>query len=498
MRSWLRLTVFVAVVFVETYNLLLPSYWGDETATISGSTRTLANLWRLVQHIDAVHGSYYLFMHFWLQLAGVSPLTVRLPSAIAVSVAVTLVFVILRKRTNLVSALAATAAFALMPRVIWAAGIGRSYAFTILFGAVLIWLLLRIVEASKPRAAWFVAYALVASVASLVFVYAILMVAAQGLALLVLKTPWSKLWRFALSALPALAVAVPLALYAQGQSFQIAWMRHMPTGFFERVFGNVLFYSDPWLSLLVWGLAAFGVFSVIRVSLRARKSRAGNGLVGNGLAGNALAGNASIAVQTLMVALLPALVVYVYSLQVKPIYDGRYFSFAAAAVAILFGFGVHRLRFNGLQLLAGVLVVVLSIGPAYFWRQEFRYGNDQNKVAELIQKEAHRGDGLLIAPISKNCSAACLTVDAFEAELSKVKVLGLKNEKLRAGWLHDQYMSAGQTLKRTGKFKRIWLVHTLPGNPLFEHPLLEGLTAQGFKPGQSFNLKFETITLYSR
>ncbi|MGH9208368.1 MAG: glycosyltransferase family 39 protein, partial [Acidimicrobiales bacterium] len=46
-----------------------PSLWFDEGATISASaSRSLPELWRLLRHIDAVHGLYYLLMHGWFAI----------------------------------------------------------------------------------------------------------------------------------------------------------------------------------------------------------------------------------------------------------------------------------------------------------------------------------------------------------------------------------------------------------------------------------------------
>src|SRR3978361_2344294 len=45
-----------------------PSSWFDEAATISAATRPLPALWRMLGHIDAVHGLYYLLMHGWFAL----------------------------------------------------------------------------------------------------------------------------------------------------------------------------------------------------------------------------------------------------------------------------------------------------------------------------------------------------------------------------------------------------------------------------------------------
>ena len=65
-----------------------PSLWFDEGATISAAaSRTLPELWRLLGHIDAVHGAYYLLMHGWFALFPPTEFWSRLPSALAVGAA---------------------------------------------------------------------------------------------------------------------------------------------------------------------------------------------------------------------------------------------------------------------------------------------------------------------------------------------------------------------------------------------------------------------------
>ncbi|MGF2953491.1 glycosyltransferase family 39 protein, partial [Mycobacterium sp. THU-M116] len=65
-----------------------PSLWFDEGATISAAAnRTLPELWRLLGHIDAVHGLYYLVMHGWFAIFPPTEFFSRLPSALAVGAA---------------------------------------------------------------------------------------------------------------------------------------------------------------------------------------------------------------------------------------------------------------------------------------------------------------------------------------------------------------------------------------------------------------------------
>ena len=107
-----------------------PSYWYDEAATVFASQRRLPDLWRLLDHQDAVHGLYYLGMHFWFRLVGESEFTARLPSAIAVGVAAAGVVVLGRELANPRVGLLAGLAFAILPRVTWAAVEVRSFAAT--------------------------------------------------------------------------------------------------------------------------------------------------------------------------------------------------------------------------------------------------------------------------------------------------------------------------------------------------------------------------------
>src|ERR1700712_321456 len=60
-----------------------PSYWGDEAATVMSAQRPIGALMAELRNVDAVHGLYYLVMHFWIGLFGSSELSTRAPSAIA-------------------------------------------------------------------------------------------------------------------------------------------------------------------------------------------------------------------------------------------------------------------------------------------------------------------------------------------------------------------------------------------------------------------------------
>jgi mannosyltransferase len=75
------------------------SMGNDEVATRWAASLSLGQLAHLLRNIDAVHGTYYLLMHFWM-LIGSSPTALRIPSVIAMAAAVALVTIIGRQLTG--------------------------------------------------------------------------------------------------------------------------------------------------------------------------------------------------------------------------------------------------------------------------------------------------------------------------------------------------------------------------------------------------------------
>src|SRR6201991_4245674 len=79
------LIVGVLAAAVSLVDAGRPSFWYDEAATISASySRSLGQLWQMLNNVDAVHGLYYLLMHGWFQLFGASEFWSRAPSGLAV------------------------------------------------------------------------------------------------------------------------------------------------------------------------------------------------------------------------------------------------------------------------------------------------------------------------------------------------------------------------------------------------------------------------------
>ncbi len=174
-----------------------PSLWFDEGATITASaSRTLPELWKLLGHIDAVHGLYYLLMHGWFAIFPATEFWSRVPSALAVGAAAAGVVVFAKQFCGRTTAVCAGAVFAILPRITWAGIEARSSALVV---AVAAWLTVLVVAAvRRNRARLWVSYALLLMVAILVNVNMVLLVAVYG-AILPLLSPrgarkWPAIW----------------------------------------------------------------------------------------------------------------------------------------------------------------------------------------------------------------------------------------------------------------------------------------------------------------
>ncbi|NEB77256.1 hypothetical protein G3I40_18820, partial [Streptomyces sp. SID14478] len=101
--------------------------WRDEAATVMVASRSLSQLWHVLGTIDAVHGLYYLLMHFLLPLHP-GEVMLRLPSVLGAAATACLVAALgtrlVRPRVGLWAGLL----YAIAPFAQYYAQEGRSYA----------------------------------------------------------------------------------------------------------------------------------------------------------------------------------------------------------------------------------------------------------------------------------------------------------------------------------------------------------------------------------
>lgn len=314
------------------------SLWTDEAASVSAARRSLPALWAMVHNIDAVHGTYYLFLHLWFDLVGYSVFTLRFPSAVALGVAVWATTRIGVRVGGLTVGFASGCVLALFPAMTIASVQGREFAAGAAASAVLTLLYLSIIERrsrGRGRLLW-VVYGVVLLVAVHLLISIVLVALAHAVHLLLQLRPARRnpslrgnLIGFFSCAVVVAIASVPLALLSSGErGEQLWWLSRLTISghtlrtvlaqwYLETQSGPV---ALP-LEIFAWACTAIGIAVLFTVYRRQWDTTT----------------------LILIWAFLPTVALVVVSLWV-PSYFQRYVTFSAPAVALLIGFTLGRIR----------------------------------------------------------------------------------------------------------------------------------------------------------
>jgi mannosyltransferase len=446
-----------------------PSLWFDEGATISATaSRTLPELWKLLGHIDAVHGLYYLLMHGWFTLFPPTEFWSRVPSALAVGAAAAGVTVFTKQFVpGRATAVCAGAVFAMLPRTTWAGIEARSYAFAAAAGVWLTVLLVAAVRHNRPRLWLSYAPALMLSILLnlnlllLVPVYAVLLPSIAPK-----QSRKSAAIRWAVSSAAAIGLMTPFMLFAHGQVGQVNWIYPVSWHYaFDIILRQYFDHSVPFAVLTA-------VLIVAAVLARLRGAPAPPGDVRRLL----LACAAWMAIPTgLIVA---------YSAIGEPIYYPRYLIFTAPAMAAVMAVCIVTIARKPWPIAGIVLLFALAALPNYLFTQRWPYakeGWDYSQVADLISSHAAPGDCLMVdntVPWRPGPIRAVLATRpaAFRSLIDVER--GAYGPKV--GWLWDGHVAVWLTTAKINKCSTIWTI-TDRDRSLPDHQ-----SGQSLPPGTAF------------
>lgn len=465
-RDWtLAVSIGLGATFLAAAGSWQVSLWTDESATISASTRSLSELWYLLQHVDAVHGLYYMLLHFWIGAFGQSPFSLRLPSAMAIGGAAIGVYWLGRswhdRRLGVVGALV----FAILPRVSWAGIEARSYALSALAA---VWLTVVLVVALRRHNVWtWMGYAVLVAFSVGINLYLLLLVASHGLTLLSLPgIGWRHRWHWLLASAAGSAVATPVLLLSARQSGQIGdeslsvlrWARNVvvnqwflggtPTvNFPGSVFESLWKPASVALACVCWLLMLYALLRIVcsdsREGLRYWLS------------------------WLLPPILLPTLAIGIYSLLVHPMYNPRYLTFTTPAIALLLGVGLRLIQWRRLQVSVGILVLLLA-APVYIsQRQPYaKNGTDWNSVAMFVHEHAEPGDGVYFSPrYPSNSPTVGLTLRriaiAYPGDFTGLKDLTADVSGADSGTLDGYSKLLAGSMDNANGVKTVWVIRRL-------------------------------------
>ncbi|GAA4151937.1 glycosyltransferase family 39 protein [Leifsonia shinshuensis] len=475
----------------------IPSLWGDEATSIMSAQRPLPTLFAMLGRLDAVHGAYYLGLHFWGELFGFSPVSVRLPSAIAVGLATAAVVLLAARLRDVRTAVVAGLVCAILPRVAYMGEEARSFAFSAAIVAWLTVLLIAALDRDRPRAAWFAGYGALLAVGTYVFLYTALFAIVHGVIVAVSRAPRRTIrgWLIAVGA--AILATAPLLIVAIGQHHQIAYLGAVQQLAPQTLFSG-LWFGDSWpLAIAAWAL--IGVAVVTEARRRALVARAAGGGLFFG-SGTRLPSLVPLAL--LWLVLPPAILIAVQS--VVPDFTARYVSFCAPAAALLIACGVDDLmrwrRWAGV--VAGVLVLALCV-PVYV-AERTPYAKNQSDWAEVsaaIGANAHAGDGVVFDESTKPSKLPRLAEHTYPAGFAGTKDIALDLPFAQTTSWRDSVYTVRQAaaLGRFDGVGRVWLIEYAASPGSVDDYGVADLAALGFhETSTRIATHRELISLYER
>lgn len=478
------------------------SLWTDEAATIAGARRSLPELWRMVQNVDAVHGLYYFLMHFWIEFFGQSALSLRMPSALAVGAGTAGVYVLARGLGGSKLALWSALVFAVLPRVTWMGIEARSYAFS---AAAAVWLSVVLIGALRHNAAWrWAAYAAFSAISVAINLYSLLLIASHAVILLALRgVRWRQRFQWLLAAAVGMAACAPVLYLSMRQGGQVSDQDLGWTRWIQNVVVNQWFLGDtptsqeggtgmqePWVTaaLALAGLSWLAMcFAVQRALIRPRRAYLPKWFV-----------------WVVPQILLPTLVIGLYSLLIHPMYNPRYLSLSTPAVAILIAAGVRLLPRYWMRAAAGGMIVLFAIPIFASQRQtQAKSGTDWMEVAEYMGAHAQTQDAVYFSPRYPPSEAETgLTLRriavAYPEAFSGLLDLTFHVPGAADGTLDGSSRLLEDSLDRLNGVQRVWLIRRLDYPVAYAQADDQKLRAAGFHSHLAWSGPLDSILEFTR
>jgi mannosyltransferase len=506
--------------------LWVPSVWYDEAATVVSATRTWGQLWAMIHTVDLVHATYYAFMHLWFDVFPYSPVSLRVPSALATGVAagltVSLTRILVDRRTAVVAGLL----FVLLPRVTWMGGEGRSYALSALFAVALTLVLVvaarRTAEDGHARTRrsitlWWVGYAVLAVVACAFFLYVALLVVGHALTMLVrvlrdrhdhaaeraAVDEWARTGAVAVVPAPGTTsvrssrrallgwfagagvaglASLPLAWFIASQNSQVSWIERPSFSTLRGVLVTQWFPGNE--NFAVFALVCAGATLVV-LSLR---------LV------PAARGFAEVVLPWMVV---PTVGLVGVSLVVDPLYSPRYLTFGTPAIAMTMAVAVAAIPWRRVIALVLLVAVVLT-SPTYVEQRqpEAKDKSAWDQVADLVAGERATEapgtrEGLVFGPVRRHPGATSRIIqDTYPDAFRGMSDFTLETPGCETDGLWETQHPLGDVLDRTDDLDVVWLITSDKQD--WRPRVTEELGSAGFTLDQEWGLTRTNVLKFTR
>ena len=422
-----------------TWRIQGPSYWRDEAATLAAVHRPFGALVRMLGHVDAVHGAYYMFIWVLVRIAGTGELATRLPSALAMAAAAAGIAVTGRRLVSPRAGLAAGLVFALLPEVSNYGQDTRPYALVMALAVTASYLLTRVLDPGGPHRRWLLAYAACVAALGVGNIFSLLLIPAHGITVALTAGRRSHragalalLRGWAAAAGGAVALVSPLIAVGFRERGQIGWIKPLDL----TTAGTVTSLVGPLgLFLLMITIVAA---AVIIAAVPGRSSFRSSWPAG-------------LPALSLPWLLFPPAVLLGASM-VQPVYTFRYILFCVPAVALLAGAALASLgRAAGAVALA--LVLLTGLPEQIAERGPDGHGDNIRGIDRIVAAGERPGDGVFYVD-----NGARTVSFAYPYGLSQVKDVALDSSPVTAARLIGRDASGPLLRRDLRRPHRLWVV----------------------------------------
>ncbi|MGK5731584.1 glycosyltransferase family 39 protein, partial [Streptomyces sp. URMC 124] len=419
--------------------------WRDESATFQVARRSLPEMWHVLGTIDAVHGLYYALMHAVLAVRA-DEIALRLPSVAASAATAALVGALGCRLGRPRVGLWAGLLYAVTPFVGHYAQEGRSYALVAAGAALATWWLVRAAEDGAYRR-W-AGYGAVVAGTALLHEFAVLLLAAHAVTLLLARAPRRTWRRWACAAAAACLPLIPLVVISRGQSAQVSWIRTP---------------GLPEAEALVKAFAGPGQPVLGAVLLLAAVALLADALGWRQPPSAAHRGALPLTAVALPWAVVPPVLLYAAA-QYQPLFLDRYLLFCLPGVPLLAAAGAERLlglvpwrrtvTAAGAAAVLAAFVVQLPLHESE--RRPTSRGDELAAVAAAAGQRARPGEAVLFLPLYERRVAL-----AYPRDFTGLRDLTLKRSPAASGTLFGQEVTTAvlrDRLARLPSGSRVWVV----------------------------------------
>jgi mannosyltransferase len=476
--AWLLGAVGAIIGFIGSW---IPSYWGDEAASVMSAERSWSSLGGMLGTIDGVHGLYYALLHVWGGMFGYSELSTRLLSAIAVGFMVAGVVTLVQGFGGSRTAVIAGVVGMVLPRTTYMASEARSSAMGAAAAVWLTVLLMRLIRRRSGALGW-IGYALAAAACLYLFLYLGLMLVVHGAYIALLHRRALTSWLLAAGS--GLVLAAPIVVIGYLQREQIAFLAHRDYATARNVL-VAQWFGHPIPAIIAWVLvAAAAVHLVVAIGRRSDRVQAPVRLTSLGL----------------LWLTLPTAVLLIGNAVISPMYNVRYLSFCTPAAAILIALGAEAIagrvaaRRSLLASLGLVTALAIACMPVYVgqrspWAKDG--GSDWRDAAAYVAAHADTGDAVIFDESSKPSRDPRIMLNLYPTSFTGVDDLALSVPFSERTHLWDAVVPNTQAVADSPGSRSIWAIELGTGNkPPADIAMLQG---RGFTVDSSQRINRTTV-----